>query len=85
VVFFSCAHSCSCLLLNRYIHTAPAFGVCISGLTVLADFMDAIGSGIRILLVVTIIYLYFETFEKERPTELGFYSLKLWELCYSYS
>jgi hypothetical protein len=62
------------LLLNRYIPTAAAFcGVCIDALTVLADFMGAIGSGIGILLVVTIICQYFETFEKERATELGFF------------
>jgi hypothetical protein len=71
---FSCAHSWSCLLLNTYIPTAAAFGgVCIDALTVLADFMGAIGSGIGILLVVTIIYQYFETFEKETASELGFF------------
>uniref|UniRef100_A0A0E0ER41 Translocon Sec61/SecY plug domain-containing protein n=1 Tax=Oryza meridionalis TaxID=40149 RepID=A0A0E0ER41_9ORYZ len=60
--------------LNRYIPTAAAFGgVCIGALTVLADFIGAIGSGTGILLAVTIIYQYFETFEKERATELGFF------------
>ncbi|QHO34548.1 Protein transport protein subunit alpha [Arachis hypogaea] len=59
--------------LNRYIPTAAAFGgMCIGALTVLADFMGAIGSGTGILLAVTIIYQYFETFEKERASELGF-------------
>ncbi|KAH0872034.1 hypothetical protein HID58_069396 [Brassica napus] len=59
--------------LNRYIPTAAAFGgVCIGALTVLADFMGAIGSGTGILLAVTIIYQYFETFEKEKASELGF-------------
>ncbi|KAL2931003.1 Protein transport protein Sec61 subunit alpha [Bienertia sinuspersici] len=62
--------------LNRYIPTAAAFGgVCIGALTVLADFMGAIGSGTGILLAVTIIYQYFETFEKERASELGFLGL----------
>ncbi|KAK8692542.1 hypothetical protein V6N13_076000 [Hibiscus sabdariffa] len=62
--------------LNRYIPTAAAFGgMCIGALTVLADFMGAIGSGTGILLAVTIIYQYFETFEKERATELGFFGL----------
>ncbi|KAG6514491.1 hypothetical protein ZIOFF_024851 [Zingiber officinale] len=62
--------------LNRYIPTAAAFGgVCIGALTVLADFMGAIGSGTGILLAVTIIYQYFETFEKERASELGFFGL----------
>ncbi|PWA56123.1 secY protein transport family protein [Artemisia annua] len=57
--------------LNRYIPTAAAFGgMCIGALTVLADFMGAIGSGTGILLAVTIIYQYFETFEKEKASEL---------------
>jgi len=52
--------------LNRYIPTAAAFGgVCIGLLTVIADFMGAIGSGTGILLSVTIIYQYYETFAKE--------------------
>ncbi|KAG9143129.1 hypothetical protein Leryth_023562 [Lithospermum erythrorhizon] len=60
--------------LNRYIPTAAAFGgVCIGALTVLADLMGAIGSGTGILLAVTIIYQYFETFEKEKASELGFF------------
>ncbi|CAN6816980.1 unnamed protein product [Brassica oleracea] len=59
--------------LNRYIPTAAAFGgVCIGALTDLADFMGAMGSGTGILLDVTIIYQYFETFEKETASELGF-------------
>ena len=53
--------------LNRYIPTAAAFGgMCIGALTIIADFMGAIGSGTGILLAVTIIYQYFETYEKER-------------------
>jgi len=56
--------------LNRYIPTAAAFGgMCIGALTVLANFMGAIGSGTRILLAVTIIYQYFDTFEKEKASE----------------
>ena len=47
--------------LNRYIPTAAAFGgMCIGALSVVADFMGAIGSGTGILLAVTIIYQYFE-------------------------
>ncbi|GMH05203.1 hypothetical protein Nepgr_007043 [Nepenthes gracilis] len=62
--------------LNRYIPAAAAFGgICIGALTILADFMGAIGSGTGILLAVTIIYQYFETFEKERAGELGFLGL----------
>ena len=46
---------------------AAAFGgACIGALTVAADFMGAIGSGTGILLAVTIIYQYFEAFDKER-------------------
>merc|ERR1712216_708508 len=49
--------------LNRYIPTAAAFGgMCIGALTVIADFMGAIGSGTGILLAVTTIYQYFEIF-----------------------
>lgn len=49
--------------LNRYIPTAAAFGgMCIGMLTIIADFMGAIGSGTGILLAVTIIYGYFEQF-----------------------
>jgi protein transport protein SEC61 subunit alpha len=52
--------------LNRYIPTAAAFGgMCIGALTVLADFLGAIGSGTGILLAVGIIYQYFEQFAKE--------------------
>ncbi|MCO5549347.1 hypothetical protein L7F22_002817 [Adiantum nelumboides] len=60
--------------LNRYIPTAAAFGgICIGALTVCADFMGAIGSGTGILLAVTIIYQFYETLEKERASELGFF------------
>ena len=53
--------------LNRYIPTAAAFGgMCIAALTIVADFMGAIGSGTGILLAVTIIYQYYEQYEKER-------------------
>eukprot|EP00795_Rhopilema_esculentum_P000755 gene755-10477_t len=57
--------------LNRYIPTAAAFGgLCIGALSVIADFMGAIGSGTGILLAVTIIYQYFEIFVKEQ-SEMG--------------
>lgn len=53
--------------LNRYIPTAAAFGgMCIGALSVLADFLGAIGSGTGILLAVTIIYQYYEMFTKEQ-------------------
>lgn len=58
---------CDC----RYIPTAAAFGgLCIGGLSVMADFLGAIGSGTGILLAVTIIYQYFEIFVKEQ-SEMG--------------
>jgi protein transport protein SEC61 subunit alpha len=57
--------------LNRYIPTAAAFGgMCIGALTIIADFMGAIGSGTGILLAVTNIYQYWEMYEKERQ-EMG--------------
>lgn len=53
-------------MLDHYIPIAAAFGgMCIGALTVVADFMGAIGSGTGILLAVTIIYQYFEMFAKE--------------------
>lgn len=54
-------------VLNRYIPTAAAFGgACIGALTIIADFLGAIGSGTGILLAVTIIYQYFEMVCKEQ-------------------
>lgn len=54
-------------VLNRYIPTAAAFGgACIGALTIMADFLGAIGSGTGILLAVTIIYQYFEIVYKEK-------------------
>lgn len=59
------------LSVCRYIPTAAAFGgLCIGALSVLADFLGAIGSGTGILLAVTIIYQYFEIFVKEQ-SEVG--------------
>merc|ERR1712194_554007 len=53
--------------LNKYIPTAASFGgACIGALTVIADFLGAIGSGTGILLAVTIIYQYFEMVCKEQ-------------------
>jgi len=53
--------------LNRYIPTAAAFGgLCIGLLSIVADFMGAIGSGTGILLAVTSIYQYFEIFVREQ-------------------
>merc|ERR1711920_638820 len=59
-------------VLNRYIPTAAAFGgMCIGALTVIADFMGAIGTGTGILLSVTIIYQFYEAFLKEQRDGLG--------------
>ncbi|EFN51494.1 hypothetical protein CHLNCDRAFT_59206 [Chlorella variabilis] len=53
--------------LNRYIPTAAAFGgMCIGALTIVADFLGAIGSGTGILLAVTILYQYWEAYNKEK-------------------
>jgi protein transport protein SEC61 subunit alpha len=61
--------------LNRYIPAAAAFGgMCIGLLTVLADFLGAIGSGTGILLAVTIIYQYYEMFSKENNDPNAFVS-----------
>lgn len=63
-------------VLNRYIPIAAAFGgMCIGALTVLADFLGAIGSGTGILLAVTIIFQYFEMFAKEQADEAGMFSI----------
>jgi len=63
-------------VLNRYIPIAAAFGgMCIGALTVVADFMGAIGSGTGILLAVTIIFQYFEMFVKEQGKESGWLGL----------
>lgn len=64
-------HMANALHPPRYIPTAAAFGgLCIGALSVLADFLGAIGSGTGILLAVTIIYQYFEIFVKEQ-SEVG--------------
>ena len=59
-------------VLNRYIPTAAAFGgMCIGALTVIADFLGAIGTGTGILLAVTIIYQFFEAFQEENKKSSG--------------
>jgi len=45
--------------------------MCIGALTIVADFMGAIGSGTGILLAVTIIYGYFEQYSKEKAQNGG--------------
>jgi protein transport protein SEC61 subunit alpha len=55
--------------LNKYIPIAASFGgACIGALTIVADFLGAIGSGTGILLAVTIIYQYFEMVCKEKES-----------------
>ncbi|KAJ2774096.1 translocon subunit, partial [Coemansia nantahalensis] len=57
--------------LKRIIPTAATVGgVTIGILSISADLLGAVGSGTGILLAVTIIYNYFETFAKEQA-ELG--------------
>jgi protein transport protein SEC61 subunit alpha len=59
-------------VLNRYIPTAAAFGgMCIGALTVIADFMGAIGTGTGILMSVTIIFQFYEAFVKEQREGVG--------------
>jgi protein transport protein SEC61 subunit alpha len=59
-------------VLNRYIPTAAAFGgMCIGALSVIADFMGAIGTGTGILLSVTIIFQFYEAFVKEQHGNEG--------------
>ena len=61
-------------VLNRYIPTAAAFGgMCIGALSVMADFMGAIGSGTGILMAVTIIFQFYESFLKESKEGQGAY------------
>jgi len=53
--------------LEHYVPTAAALGgMCIGALTILADFLGAIGSGTGILLAVTFIYQYYEQLEQEQ-------------------
>ncbi|KAG6755242.1 hypothetical protein POTOM_041060 [Populus tomentosa] len=59
-------------VLNRHIPVAAAFGgMCLGALTVCADMMGAIGSGTGVLLAVSVIYQYFEMFDKERVSVFG--------------
>lgn len=53
-------------VLNKYIPVAAVFGgICIGLITIFADLLGAIGSGTGILLVVNIIYSYFEAYQAE--------------------
>jgi len=59
--------------LDRYIPIAAGFGgMCIGALSVAADLMGAIGSGTGILLAVTMIYQYYEMWDKERQNPGGY-------------
>jgi len=54
-------------VLDLYVPIAAAFGgMCIGMLTIVADFLGAIGSGTGILLAVTIIYQHMENAQRER-------------------
>merc|ERR1739845_307688 len=56
-------------VLNLYVPIAAAFGgMCIGMLTIVADFLGAIGSGTGILLAVTIIYQHMENAQRERES-----------------
>jgi len=57
-------------ILDKYIPTAAALGgMCIGALSIFADFMGAIGSGTGILLAVSIIFQYFETYSREQKAD----------------
>ncbi|KRX06610.1 SecY subunit domain [Pseudocohnilembus persalinus] len=59
--------------LSKRIPVAAACGgMCVGLLTIMADFMGAIGSGTGILLAVTIIYGYFEQFQKDKSGATDF-------------
>jgi len=59
-------------ILNKYIPTAAALGgMCIGALSIFADFMGAIGSGTGILLAVSIIFQYFDTYSREQKQDSG--------------
>jgi len=63
-------------VLGRYIPIAAALGgICIGALTVVADYMGAIGSGTGILLCVTIIYDFYEAFLKENSEGMNLKAL----------
>lgn len=50
----------------RYIRTATILGgMCVGGLTIIADFLGVIGSGTGILLAVSNIFEYMDTYKKE--------------------
>lgn len=70
--FVGFQHSSSRKVLEHYIPVAAACGgMCIGALTIIADFMGAIGSGTGILLAVTIIFQYFEIYVKETSNVPG--------------
>ena len=55
--------------LRKMIPVAATFGgMCVGMLTIMADFLRAIGSGTGILLTVTIIYGYIEDFRKQKES-----------------
>jgi len=63
-------------VLEKYIPVAASFGgLCIGALTILADFLGAIGSGTGILLAVTMINQYYEILQQEGQ-DLGISWLK---------
>lgn len=62
--------SATAKVLGRYIPIAAALGgVCIGALSVVADYMGAIGSGTGILMTVTTVYDYYESFVRENSNE----------------
>merc|ERR1712113_23716 len=67
IIFKGYRNSSMLHVLNLYVPIAAAFGgMCIGMLTIVADFLGAIGSGAGVLLAVTIIYQHMENAQKER-------------------
>jgi len=63
-------------MLNQYIPTAALLGgMAIGVLTIVADFMGAIGSGTGLLLAVTTIYEYYEIVRRETGNDIS----KVWQ------
>jgi len=59
-------------VLDKYVPIAAGFGgMCIGALSVAADLMGAIGSGTGILLAVTMIYQYYEMWDREKQNGMG--------------
>lgn len=58
--------------LTKWINVAAGLGgICVGILTIIADFLGAIGSGTGILLTCNIIYEMYESYQRERKYTMG--------------